>query len=484
MAGLLDDAGDLLERLHRAQAIAERHWDGPRATRQPAHTVYWGAHVVAPDVVARLGDAARRSFERHAPDPIALARALGFPGSETFTPETAPLAATEERFLADPDGLRDADPDLWLAWAVHARVRAKLEREPVEDLRIDFEDGYGVRDDAEEDGHAETCARIVADCVRAGRSSPASGIRVKPLTDASARRSIATIDRFVSTLVHALGELPPAFRITVPKVTLPEQVDAMGELLARLELRLGLPEGSLPFEIMIEVTPALFDPHGRFLLPSFRRAGGERLVAVALGVYDFTASCNVPAAWQAMDHPMCDLARGLMMLAFAGTHVQLCDGSTNVLPVEPHAGDDAALDEEHRTRNREAVHAAWRLSHDHIHASLEGGWVQGWDLHPAQIPVRFATCYRFYLEGFRAAAQRLRAFLARAAAATDGAAVLDDVATGQALLGYFVRAVECGALPAAELERTGLREAEWGERSFARILASRRAELERERRSR
>ena len=119
-------------------------------------------------------------------------------------------------------------------------------------------------------------------------------------------------------------------------------------------------------------------------------------------------------------------------------------------------------------------------SHDHIHRSLVGGYVQGWDLHPAQIPVRFATCFRFYLEGFAASAQRLRSYLARATAATDGDAVLDDAATGQALLGFFSRARECGALPARELERTGLRESEWSERSFAKILERRRAELAQE----
>ena len=46
-----------------------------------------------------------------------------------------------------------------LAEPVHDRVRAKLAREPVEDLRIDFEDGYGPRPDAEEDAAAARAAR-------------------------------------------------------------------------------------------------------------------------------------------------------------------------------------------------------------------------------------------------------------------------------------------------------------------------------------
>jgi len=224
---------------------------------------------------------------------------------------------------------------------------------------------------------------------------------------------------------------------------------------------------------MVEVTQVLFDPHGRFTLPLLVRACGPRLVAVALGVYDFTASCGITAAWQSIDHPMCDLARGLMMLACSGTQVQICDGSTNVLPVEPDA--NGSVGDETVRRNREAIWRAWRLSHEHVRRSLVGGWVQGWDLHPAQIPVRFAANYRFYLEALAAASARLSDYLSRATAATDGAAVLDDAATGQALLGFFHRARACGAIGDAEMLAAGLHPHELEQRSFVELLTGRRA---------
>jgi hypothetical protein len=188
---------------------------------------------------------------------------------------------------------------------------------------------------------------------------------------------------------------------------------------------------------------------------------------MALGVYDFTASCGITAAWQSIDHPMCDLARGLMTLACAGTAVQVCDGSTNILPVPPDGGD--------ATSDRAAVWRAWRLSHQHVRRSLIGGYVQGWDLHPAQLPVRFATNFRFYLESMPQASARMADYLARATAATDGAAVLDDAATGQALLGFLQRARACGAIDDAALAAAGLRPHEFAGRSFVELLAGRRA---------
>jgi hypothetical protein len=146
-----------------------------------------------------------------------------------------------------------------------------------------------------------------------------------------------------------------------------------------------------------------------------------------------------------------------------------------VLPVPPHAG--TSLTGMQRDENRDAVHQAWRLSHRHIRHSLAGGFYQGWDLHPAQIPVRFATCYAFFLEGFGAAADRLRNFIEKAAQATLVGDVFDDAATGQGLLNYFLRALNSGAIDVADLARTGLTPEEVELRSFAKILAARRARL-------
>lgn len=468
-----DGAQDLMRRLALANDAFARHYSGASLLRQPVHTLYWGAHRFGPASFTRLSAAARESFATYAEDPTQLARALGFPGADALPRDRAGIAALVERAASDGGALAQQLPAAWLACTVHARVAHKLQTTPIEDLRIDFEDGYGLRTDAEEDADADQCARALASAIAAGEASAASGIRVKPLTTHSATRSIATIERFVSTLVERCNGVPAGFRITLPKVQIVEHVEVACELLSRLEQRLGLADGALPLEIMVEVTQVFFDVHGRFALPRIVTAGGARLIAIALGVYDFTASCGIPAAWQSIDHPMCDLARGLMTLGVAGTHVQLCDGSTNVLPVEPHPAA-APVDEAARI-NREAIWRAWRLSHDHVRRSLIGGYVQGWDLHPAQIPVRFAANYRFFLESLPAATTRLSDYLAKATAATDNAAILDDAATGQALLGFFQRARTSGAIDDAHLAAAGLRPDEYDLASFASLLAARRA---------
>jgi citrate lyase beta subunit len=473
MTSLLDDARDLLDRLRGPYAAYAARYPGERALHQPTHTIYWGAHRFDAQTVTRLGDEARQSFERYGADPFELARLLDFPGADDL-----PASSTGDervlRYAQEPDTLRREDYAAWLALTVHDRVRQRLAMRPVEDLRIDFEDGYGNRPSAEENAHAEGAARAVAQATRAGTMSAFHGIRIKPLTNDLAARSVATLDRFVSTLVAELGHVPPGFIVTLPKVTIPEQLETLVELLVFLEKRLGVPEGALRFEFMVEVVQCLFDAEGRFNLPRLLDAAGPRLAGVHLGVYDYTASAGITAAWQAPDHPVCDLARGLMRLGYGGTGVFLSDGSTNVLPVPPHPGDPPTLTQAQRRANRDAVHAAWTLAHGHIRHALVNGFMQGWDLHPTQLPIRYAATYRFFLESFDAAACRLRGFLAQVQAATDDADVLDDAATGQALLGFVRRARAAGALTHGELARTGLTDEELKLQRFVDILAARR----------
>jgi len=225
-------------------------------------------------------------------------------------------------------------------------------------------------------------------------------------------------------------------------------------------------------EIMIEVTPALLGPDGPSPLLGFLDACEGRCVGAHLGTYDFTASCNITAAYQVMDDRLCDLAKGMMTLAYAGTGIFLSDGATNVMPVELHRA--AQLTDEQIEENRKAVHAAWQLSQRHIRHSLVGGFYQGWDLHPAQLPVRYATCYAFFLEGLAQAAERLRNFVEKAAQATLMGDVFDDAARGQGLLNFFLRALKCGAIDLDDIVQTGLTREEFTVRSFAKILESRR----------
>jgi hypothetical protein len=145
------------------------------------------------------------------------------------------------------------------------------------------------------------------------------------------------------------------------------------------------------------------------------------------------------------------------------------------MPVGPNKGDQ--LGPAQLEQNRAVVHGAWQLASRHIRGSLAGGFYQGWDLHPGQLPVRYATCYGFFLAGFAQAAERLRNFIEKAAQATLVGDVFDDAATGQGLLNYFLRARNCGAIDLSELEQTGLTTEELELRSFAKILAARRARL-------
>jgi citrate lyase beta subunit len=447
MSSVLDD-GFLAARLDEL-ATARAALPVPRGRagrRQPVHTFYGGAHLFRADTARRLGELAIAALETWAPAPEDLARALGW-------------------------------EDQALAARIHARVRAKLSREPVEDFRIDFEDGYGQRSDAEEDGHAASAAREVAAGLEAGTLPPFVGIRLKSLSPELGRRALATLDRFVSTLVAATGgRLPPGFVVTQPKILSPGEVRVLAKALGELERRLGLPAASIGSELMIETPESVFAPDGRIALPALLAAAGDRLVGVHFGTYDYTAALGVTAAHQRMAHPVCDFAKQVVQVVLAGRGLALSDGATNVLPVPPQrAGSDRALSEAQEAENRRVVHAAWRLHASDVRRSLEQAFYQGWDLHPAQLVSRYATVYAFYLEGVEPAAARLRNFIDQAAQATLVGEVFDDAATGQGLLNYFLRASAAGALDAAEIEaKTGLTTAELATRSFAGILANRR----------
>ncbi|MGQ0814831.1 MAG: DUF6986 family protein [Gemmatimonadota bacterium] len=395
--------------------------------RQPVHTVYGGAQLFRADTGRKLGDVALRMLHEHANDAALFTDLLGI---------TPALAAT-----------------------VHARVQAKLEREPVEDFRIDFEDGYGNRSDAEEDAHAESAAAEVAFGSAHDTLPPYIGIRIKSLSGELAARGLRTLDIFMTTLFGATGdELADRFFVTLPKLTAPDQPALLAEALGELERKLGLPAQAFRFEIMVETPQSMFLRSGAAALPLMVDAGAGRISAAHFGTYDFTASCNITAAHQHMNHSICDFARAMMQVCLAD-RVWLSDGSTAVLP----AGE------------RAAVHAAWKLHYDDVRRSLMLGFYQGWDLHPGQLVTRYAALYSFFLESYGAAAARLRNFMQNAAQATLLGSSFDDAATGQGLLTFFLRGINAGAFSEADVvSSTGLSLEELRTRSFVRILAMRR----------
>jgi citrate lyase beta subunit len=302
-------------------------------------------------------------------------------------------------------------------------------------VRIDFEDGYGAPGDQAEDDDVRRAAAALTTMVRSGTAPPFRGIRFKSLEAPTRRRGIRTLTLFLSELLEHGGDVT-GFVTTLPKITSVDQVEAMVELTGRLEEALGLDAKSLRFELQIETPQSILGPDGTALVARMIHVGDGRVTALHYGTYDYSAFCGIPAAFQSMEHPVADHAKLVMQAAAAGTGVRLSDGSTNILPV----GD------------AEAVRRGWELHARLVSRSLERGYYQGWDLHPAQLPSRFAATYAFYRAGFDAAAQRLRNYLEQT-----GSSVMDEPATARALSDFVARGVDCGAVSAAEVQAaTGL----------------------------
>ena len=415
-----------------ANADFARRFPGETTSRLPVHTVYGGAHLFRADTAQKLGATALRALDEHAPDATMFAAVFGLPGEQAVT--------------------------------VRQRVAEKLRHAPVEDLRVDFEDGYGVRPHDEEDGHALAAAAEMAKGMAEGTLPPSIGIRVKALDEEQRGRSMRTLDLFVTALARATGALlPEGFVVTLPKITVPEQVSALAALLDALEAKLGLAAGSSGIELMIE-TPQVMTS-----LAALRERARGRCVAAHFGAYDYTAACGITAAQQSLSHPACDFARNLMQVAYAGTGMRLSDGATTLLPIAPHRG--AALTPAQQDENRRSIHAAWRAHYDNVRRALDNGYHQGWDLHPAQLVARYAAVHAFFLEVVEPAGKRLQRFVREAARATQQGGVFDDAATGQGLLNVFLRALSSGAISEEEAARlTSLSAAQLRARSFAAIV--------------
>ncbi len=404
----------------------------PRPLRaRPVHVVYGGAHLFKEGTVAKLGDLARRAMKTWAGDAPTFGRIVGV-------------------------------TDAALTQQVMARVLEKLDRRPVEAMCIDFEDGYGPRPDGEEDADA---SRSAAELGRTSAPGTSIGIRIKALTTTTGRRALRTLDLFVTALANATGgALPEGFSVTLPKVTCPEQVTALADVLDELERSLAI-NTPIEMELMIESPTALLTPDG-LGVPRLVEAGRGRVVAVHLGAYDLTSEVGVTAGDQRLDHPYCDLARMLLQLSTAGTTVGVSDGATTTLPIAPKGAspEESAL----------AVHRAWELHACNIRRAIDVGIFQGWDLHPAQLPARYGALFAYFISRKGAMTARLRSFVEHATQASRVGQAFDDAATGQGLMTFFARGLACGALDESDVRATGLGPEELST-SFADIVAARSA---------
>jgi len=401
---LADSALDDIDRaLTPTDIFLTESYPGEDGRRQPVHTVYVPADVYTPDLPAQWGRQALALVEEHGGIAVVCAE-LGL--SDDLTAQVAD------------------------------RVVTKLMTSPIEDLRLDFEDGYGDRGQETEDADSAAAAAAVAAAVCDGVAPAFIGIRFKCFEAPTRRRGIRTLDLFLAGLLDRLGELPPGLVLTFPKVSTVSQVDAMVETCRALESAHGLAPRALGFEIQVETPQLILGADGTAPVAAAIHAGDHRVTSLHYGTYDYSASLQISAEYQSADHPAADHAKQVMQLASAGTGVHLADGSTNILPIG----------------SPEQVRAAWRIHYDLVARSLRRGFYQGWDLHAAQLPTRYAATFAFYREGLPRVARRLADYVGNS-----GSGILDEPATARALARYLHRGYACGAVEESELyDQVGL----------------------------
>jgi citrate lyase beta subunit len=467
-----NEKATLMDQLQTANLKFQQTYPGDKPDRQPVHTVYGGANLFKADTCVKMGEIALKNLQTYAPNFGVLANVLQLAGYEHLPKHQEELETLANKLGKMPEAQRKQEP-AWLSYTVYNKIVAKLQTEAVEDFRIDFEDGFGNRPDDEEDATAVQAARELATGMKNNTISPFIGIRIKPFTEDLKQRGVRTLDIFLSTLLEQTNDiLPGNFVVMLPKVTIPEQVITLVRLFEILEKAHQLPAGSLKMETMVEATQIIMDDEGRNPLLRIIKASEGRCIAAHFGTYDYTASCGITAKYQTMAHPVCDFAHHMTKVALAGTGIFLSDGATNVMPIGPHRGEQLSF--EQMAENRESVHQAWRTGFHHTMHSLINGFYQGWDLNPAQLPMRYAATYNFFLNSYDDAVFRLRTFVERAAISTLTKDIFDDAATGQGLLNFFLKAMNCGAITEEEATATGLTIDEIRSRSFYRILEGRR----------
>lgn len=417
---------------------ANRKLEADPGLRSPVHVVYGGAHLFKADTPRKLGKIALKSFLQYAANVEQFAEIFNLPNE--------------------------------IASTIYERVTEKLNQEAVEDFRIDFEDGYGFRPDDEEDKDAVAASNELAKAFDEKTLSPFSGLRIKSFQPETIKRSVRTLDLFVSNLLEKTGgKLPKNFVVTLPKVEREQEVAVLTELLGEFENKYDLAENALKLEILIETPGAIVNERGEINLRKLIEAANNRCVAAHFGAYDFTSAFGITAEHQHLRHPLCDFARAWMQTALAPLQIRLSDSVTTVLPVPVHRAEN--LSAAQQTENQIAVWTAWREHFQNVTYSLSNGFYQSWDLHPAQLPARYAAVYWFFLSSLESSAARLRGFLDKATKANLTGNQFDDQASANGLLNFFRRAASCGAISETEIfEKTGLSADNLSAHSFAQII--------------
>jgi hypothetical protein len=417
-------------------SATEKVKERPSEHRSQIHVVYGGAHLFKADTTKKLGKIALRTIKNYAPNAEEFAAAMGL------------------------------NDDRKLVQTIYKKTVAKIESEPIEDFRIDFEDGYGFRPDSEEDADAVRASTELAHAVQKKLITPFSGFRIKSLAPETRNRAIKTLGLFLENFLDKTKKrLPANFVVTLPKVSHPDEVQELCRRLGRIERDASLPEGAVGIEIMIETPQAILDDKGRVRLVELAKAANGRCTSAHFGAYDYTSALGISAAHQHVRHEACNFARQMMLLSLTPLNVRLVDSVTITMPVPIHRDDK--LTEEQKSENRQSVHAGWREHFDNVTVSMKNGFYQSWDLHPNQLVARYAAVYAFFLRSKDADAARLRGFVEKATQANLTGNTFDDAASANGLLNFFRLGLDCGAFSDAEIKKaTSLSPKELREFSF------------------
>jgi citrate lyase beta subunit len=402
-------------------------WDHPH----PIHTLYGGAHLFKTETLPKLATLASRAFFEHCPNLDEFCRAFGLRPPPEGSLDQQDCAAAPNVF---PQSVLEK---------VFMRIKHKLAVSPIDDYRIDFEDGLGLCSGEEEDRIASEAAGHLVAASKAKNLPPSVGIRIKSFaTSADTFRAMRTLDIFLAAaLANEPEAFPHTFIVTLPKVSHPTQVAAFVELLVGIKNQFPLQDRQIYGEIMIESPDGLINAEGRVWLHELLAKDRNIIIGVHFGAHDYLASLGSAGVHPNLRHPACDLARLLIKMALGGrSPLAVVDGAETFMPL-------GAPD---------VVRHGWQLSFANVWHGLDQGIFQGWDLHPAQIPARLAAVYTYFIAGLPSAAARLKNFLASQTHASRVGANFDDLATAQGLLNFFDRAIRCGAISADEARHTGL----------------------------
>ncbi|HVE58395.1 MAG TPA: aldolase/citrate lyase family protein [Pyrinomonadaceae bacterium] len=455
---------DLADRLFQEKLSNPQPVTQNPESRSPVHVVYGGANLFNAGTIDKLGRIALASLETYAPNFVEFAGAMWLKGADILPKFTDLIEDLEFRLADNPEKVKTENYEAWFAWTIYNRVIEKLKREPIEDFRIDFEDGYGIRRDAEEDEHAMRASDELAKAFHQNNLSAFTGFRVKSFQTETYKRAVRTLDLFLTNFLEKTdGKLPENFVVTLPKIRQTAEVEVLCALLGEIEKENSLPENSIKIEIMIET------PQAVLLLSELAEAGKKRLTSAHFGAFDYTASFGITADHQHLGHDACRFARQLMQINLAPLGIRLSDSVTTEMPVPVHRGEN--LSEKQRAENKRAVRLAWRKHFNNVTFSLINGFYQSWDLHPAQLAARYAAVYAFFLESADEQAARLKNFVGKATEAMLTGNQFDDAASAQGLLNFFIRAAQCGAMTEAEVQqKTDLSSAELKSASFVKIM--------------